>query len=174
MNIEAKNITAAIRVIDQKVADIINKYMYDDLHYKSLTDHGDWPVRSGSLYLKDFKIYTSALVDYCRIKYNNEVADFLSRYIVGRTEYLEKTMDDLKKEYAVKKAKKSLRSILTNSPGTADTLIESATSDEIIDLVNAWVDAHDSFMLTNGSTCINIFYEKLNELCAKYNCTHTI
>ena len=167
MNIEAKNITAAIRVIDNKVADTIKTYKY-----KNLSD--GWPASAGGSLLHDFKIYTGALVDYCRMKYNDEVADFLKRYVSGRSDYLNETFTMLKKEYAIEKAKEKLRAVLTNSPGTADTLIKSATGDEIIDLANAWSDAKFSFFETNGSTCINIFYAKLNELCAKYNCTHSI
>lgn len=166
MNIEAKNITAAIRVIDNKVAGILKEYKY-----KYLTDS---IIMSGGQLLYDFKVYTSALVDYCRMKYNDEVADFLSRYIAGRSDYLNATMKQMKKDYAVSKAHEKLRAILTNSPGTADALIKSASGDEIIDFVNSYVDARHSYMSVNGQTCINIFYDKLNELCAKYNCTHSI
>lgn len=167
MNTDAKNITAAIKVIDNKVAYEIKEYIRTELTDK-------WPVNDGYLLKQDFRIYASAIVDYCRLKYNDEVAEFLNRYIDGRAEYLIETFSKMKKEFLVNHAKEKLKSILTNSPGTADVLNESATGEEIIDLVNAWADAHDSFMLTNGSTCINIFYAKLNELCAKYNCTHSI
>lgn len=165
MNIETKNITAAIRVIDNKVASVIKEY-------KDLNDN--LPLMSSDSLLRDFQIYTSAFVDYCRIENNDKVADFLDKYIAGRSEYLDKTMEKLKKEYVVNIAKKKLRAILANSRGTADVLIKSASDDEITDLVNAWVEAHDTLMLTNGHTCINVFYDKLNRLCTKYNCRHTI
>lgn len=167
MNTDAKNITAAIKVIDNKVLLTIQDYKYN-----YLVD--TWPISGHYTLIEEFRLYSSAIIDYCRIKYNDEVADFLSRYIDGRAEYLSKTLDKMKHEYLVKHAKSKLRAILYNSPGTADVLNESATGDEIISLVNAWVDAKDSFMCTDGRTCINIFYAKLNELCAKYNCTHSI
>lgn len=167
MNTDAKNITAAIRVIDNKVAYEIKEYIRTELTDK-------WPVNNGYLLKQDFKLYSSAIVDYCRLKYNDEVAEFLNRYIDGRAEYLSETFSKMKKEFLVNHAKEKLKSILTNSPGTADVLNESATGEEIINLVNLYVAAKDSFMFTDGSTCINIFYAELNKLCAKYNCTHSI
>lgn len=165
MNIEAKNITATIRLIDNRVANVLK-------NCSRSTDRRPEAVSYSEIH--DFKIYASALVDYCRLKYNDKVADFLNRYVSGRVDYINEAIEALDKKFVDEKAKEKLRAILTNSPGTADALIKSATSEEIIDLMNSWSDAKFSFFETNGSTCINIFYAKLNELCDKYNCTHSI
>lgn len=159
MNIEAKNITGTIRVIDNKCTDLLKSY------YKNLTDGG---VANGGALIREFKIYSSALVDYCRIKYNDEVADFLQKYIDGRTDYIKGTLKAMRKEYAVEKAKEKLKVVLADRPDTADALIKSVPDDEILDLMNAWENARESFMLTDGSTCINIFYKKLDRLCDAY------
>lgn len=162
MNIEAKNITGTIRVIDNKCNETMKIY------HKSLVD-GE--LINGGKLINEFKLYSSALVDYCRIKYNDEVADFLQKYINGRVDYLKETLKAMKKDYAIEKAREKLKAVLAKEPETADVLVKSASGDELIDLMNAWVDARDSFMLTDGSTCINIFYKKLRSLCDKYNCT---